>query len=132
MDQIKVIISDGDSQEIQQIDNAIKLFLPKILRIRCGWHMVFMGWKVHMPSINSIVPGQQIQFLEIQSVLKNWMYSWMKSSCETRTEFLISKKLFLKYISTDGVTAVGLPFTEPLLVWYRNSIETLQSNFFFT
>ena len=55
----------------------------------------------------------------------------MKSSCETRTEFLISKQLFLKYINTYCVTALGLPFTEPLLVWYRNSIETQESNFCF-
>ena len=36
VDQIKVIISDGDSQEIQQLDNAISLFLPKVIRVRCG------------------------------------------------------------------------------------------------
>ena len=36
VDQIKIIISDGDSQEIQQLDNAISLFLPTILRVRCG------------------------------------------------------------------------------------------------
>ena len=53
VDQIKSIISDGDSQEIQQLDNAISLFLPKISRMRYGWHIVFMGWKARMPHLNT-------------------------------------------------------------------------------
>lgn len=54
VDQIKVIISDGDSQEIQQLDNAITLFLPIIVRVRCGWHIIFMGWRAHMPYLNDM------------------------------------------------------------------------------
>ena len=49
VDQIKIIISDGDSQEIQQLDNAISLFLPNILRVRCGWHIVSWDGKLICP-----------------------------------------------------------------------------------
>ena len=54
VDQIKIIISDCDSQEIQQLDNVISLFLPNILRVRCCWHIVFMRGKAHMPRLNDM------------------------------------------------------------------------------
>lgn len=55
----------------------------------------------------------------------------MKSSCETRNEFLFSKKLFFKYIYRHCESVFGKPFTNPLLVWYRNCVENLESNFCF-
>lgn len=45
MSRIRVIISDGDSQEIKQLDAAIQLFFPQVMRVRCGWHIIDRGWK---------------------------------------------------------------------------------------
>jgi len=50
MKQIRVMITDGDAQEIQQLDNAINLFLPHVLRVRCGWHLVHQGLNIHVIS----------------------------------------------------------------------------------
>ena len=87
VDKIRIIISDGVSQEIQQLDNDIALLLPKVLRVSCGWHIVYMGWKAHIPTVNMIPKNNMKNYMEISSVLKNWMYSWMKSSCETKKEY---------------------------------------------
>ena len=42
---------------------------------------------------------------------------------------MFSKQLFLTYINTHCKSVLGIPFTETLLVWYRNSVETLESNY---
>ena len=47
---VHVIISDGDSREYNQIDNAIETYLPGLIRIRCGWHIVDIGWNINMSS----------------------------------------------------------------------------------
>jgi len=36
----KIIITDGDSQEITQLDNAILWFFPQVFRQCCGWHLI--------------------------------------------------------------------------------------------
>jgi len=71
MDKIRIIISDGDSQEIQQLDNVIAMFLPNILRVRCGWHIVFMDWKDHISTVNMMYNRNKRYYLEISKVLKN-------------------------------------------------------------
>jgi hypothetical protein len=43
---IQVIVTDGDSQEISQLDMAIERFFPQAQRVRCGWHIVDKGIKV--------------------------------------------------------------------------------------
>ena len=53
----------------------------------------------------------------------------MKSNCETKEEYNFSKRMFVGYIQTHCKTVLGIPFTDPLLVWFRNSVETLESNF---
>ena len=68
VNKIRIIISDGDSQEIQQSDNEIAMFLPKILRFRCGWHIVFMGWKAHIPTVNMMHNSNKRHYLEISKV----------------------------------------------------------------
>jgi hypothetical protein len=41
---IKIIVTDGDSQEISQLDDAISKFFPDAYRIRCSWHIIDRGW----------------------------------------------------------------------------------------
>ena len=44
---VKLIMTDGDSQEMQQVDFAIATFLVNAVCTRCGWHLVNQGWKRH-------------------------------------------------------------------------------------
>ena len=41
---IRMIISDGDSQEITQINNLIDALQTNARRQRCAWHIVDRGW----------------------------------------------------------------------------------------
>jgi hypothetical protein len=41
---IKIIVTDGHSQEISQLDDAIASFFPEAYRIRCFWHIIDRGW----------------------------------------------------------------------------------------
>ena len=50
---IKMVISDGDSQEYSQLDNAINRFFPSVYRGRCGWHIIEKGWQIHMLGVKS-------------------------------------------------------------------------------
>jgi hypothetical protein len=44
MKNIWIIVTDGNSQEIAQLDDAIKKFFPEANRIRCSWHIIDRGW----------------------------------------------------------------------------------------
>jgi hypothetical protein len=37
---VKVIVTDGNSQETSQLDIAIALHFHNVCRVRCGWHVV--------------------------------------------------------------------------------------------
>jgi hypothetical protein len=41
---IKTIVTDGNSQEISQLDDAIAMFFPHAYQIRCYWHIIYRGW----------------------------------------------------------------------------------------
>ena len=119
---IRVIISDGDSQEYQQIDVAIATFCPGIIRIRCGWHVIDRGWMRHGPKSNHY--KDKIAFKAITSNIRNWMFSWTSSTCETEEEFKISKALFLKYVVSQSVTdALDTNFSELVIKFFRNYVE---------
>lgn len=50
---VKVIVTDGDSNEIDEVENARKQHLPHTFRVQCGWHIVHQGFKrnVDMPRV---------------------------------------------------------------------------------
>jgi len=72
-ERIKVIISDGDSQEYQQIDAAIATFNPKIKRIRCSWHVIDGGWDRRGPQSQHF--NNKLVYKTVTSNIKHWMYS---------------------------------------------------------
>ena len=50
LSRIRLFITDGDAQEIDQLNDAIDTFFPQVLRMRCGWHIECQGWR------NKIIP----------------------------------------------------------------------------
>jgi hypothetical protein len=40
---IKIIVTDGNSQGISQLDDAIASFFPEAYQIRCSWHIIDRG-----------------------------------------------------------------------------------------
>ena len=64
---IQVIITDGDSQETRQLDNAIDLFFPQATCVWCGWHIVNRGWNANVEGPNSFpkIVLPQYEFIDI-------------------------------------------------------------------
>ena len=95
----KLIISDGDLQEYSQIDNASKKYFPNFLRLRCGWHIVDRSWETRFSSKNAFPEAAQLHYDTMKKTIQKWLYSWMKPSCETMEEYLLSKYLFTQVFS---------------------------------
>jgi len=79
---IRLIITDGDSQEYTQLDDAIAAVFVKARRRRCGWHIVAKGWDRHVRFHIGKTPTAQ----KLSSTVKTWLYSLMKS-VETVDEY---------------------------------------------
>ena len=86
LSRIRLIISDGDAQECTSIDNAVNLYFPQVKRGRCGWHLVDRNFDTAVLSKSSF-PGKESNFDSVTLIIKNWIYSWMKYSCENEAEF---------------------------------------------
>ena len=89
LSQVKAIIIVGCPQEFMSIDMARDVYFKNALRIRCGFHLVQMGWTHHVfkkKCYPSLIGGF---YDNICNHLKAWICSWMKSSCEIQKEFLV-------------------------------------------
>jgi hypothetical protein len=88
LEETELVISDGDSQECQQLDTAIELYLPNARRTRCGWHVAVKGWSRHCPSNKSLDRQYQARYDHLSSYIKRWIFSWrLPHYCETEEEY---------------------------------------------
>ncbi len=92
---VKVIVTDGDSQETSQLDIAIALHFQNVCRVRCGWHVVDRGWIRCCPGVRSVSRENQAAFKASIIQIKAWLYSWMHTTCESEEEY---RKPFLLHI----------------------------------
>ena len=98
---IRIVISDGDSSEYGQIDAAMKEVMPNATRLRCGWHIVNRGWKRHCSNAmyRSMCPLEKRKYHKTISIIKEWLYSWMRPGyCNNMVEYQVSKYLLYEYI----------------------------------
>ena len=127
---IKVIISDGDAQEYDQIDHAINLLCPHVERIRCGWHVIDRGWDRHGPTSNHYY--DKLSFQTITSNVRDWMFSWCSLSVETEEEFNISKQFFVQYVcSKDVIDKLDITYSKIVLNFFRLNVEPVLPNLVF-
>jgi len=111
LSRVQVIVSDECQQEFSQIDIAIKNGFPQALRVRCGFHMVTLGWKTYVLNKNGIEKKEHRFHEAVCSHLRLWIYSWMRSNCETELEYKISKLMFFRFLNTSEIKArLGKPF----------------------
>ena len=59
---IRLIISDGCPQEFTNIDSSLGSVFPNAMRQRCGFHIIRMGWKSHVPGKNSFEKKHRVLF----------------------------------------------------------------------
>ena len=100
---LPAFITDGCPREFMQINMATKIYFKNTLRIRCGFHLVQMGWTHCVIKKNCYPSSVGVFYDNVCNHLKAWIYSWMKSSCETQKEFLVSKLLSKKFLNTKQI-----------------------------
>ena len=64
------------------------------LRIRCGFHVVRMGWTHHIMKKHCFTASVGYFYDRACNHLKKWIYSWMKNSFKTREKYFVSKLIF--------------------------------------
>ena len=89
---VNTFITDGDFQEISQVDNAITTFFPHIKRIICGLHVINKGWMHHIKWPKSFPKKFLPVYQQIKVTCHTWLSSWMQSSyCENKNNILFQK-----------------------------------------
>ena len=125
---VKVIVTDGDSQETSQLDIAIALHFQNVCRVRCGWHVVDRGWIRCCPGVRSVSRENQAAFKTSIIQIKAWLYSWMHSTCESEEEYRISNALLAAYLhSPSFVSTATEPVAERIRLFIRDNVEPLET-----
>jgi MULE transposase domain len=83
---IKLIITDGDSQETSQLDVALKEHFSGAVRGRCGWHIIDRGWTTKGPKVTHATCSPS-EFRSYAALFKAWLYSWMSPAVHTKEEY---------------------------------------------
>ena len=80
---VKLIVTDGDSQETTQIDAAINANIyGDAKRRRCGWHIVEKGSTYHIRY--TLLENNMKNVVE---VVKKWVYQLLMKDVETEDEY---------------------------------------------
>jgi hypothetical protein len=125
---VKVIVTDGDSQETSQLDIAIALHFHNVCRVRCGWHVVDRGWLRCGPGVRSVPRANEQAFKAITNQVKAWLYSWMRPCCETQDEYKISKALLTAYLSSPAfLDNANEAAAERIRSFIQENVEPLES-----
>lgn len=75
---IRIIITDGDSQEIAQVDNAMVKHCPNAIRLRCHWHIFDRGLLHHNPRRvpQEVTSDKDKQpYKEVRKKVCDWMFT---------------------------------------------------------
>ena len=83
---VKLVMTDGDSQEMTQVDYAIATYFVNAVRSRCGWHLVHQGWRRECRGLG-FRKGKRDAARSQVRVIQNWLYSWMRRGVDSREEY---------------------------------------------
>ena len=127
---VQVVLTDGDSQEFTQIDNAKVNVIPNAKRFRCGWHIVAQGFDKHVDTTFPVLPSTVID--QHKKINLNWMYSWMKLRCGTYLQYKYSRYLFMKYLySKQVVDLFGITFSNNVSMFVWKHVLIHEKHFLF-
>ena len=60
------------------------------------------------------------------------MYSWMKSECQTKNEYLVYKILFKKFSRDSDIRdKLGIMFITNIETFHKNNVEVHERRFYF-
>jgi hypothetical protein len=55
LNEIELVIIDGDKPETSPLDIGIGLYFPRVMRLRCGWHIMDRGWLANGPKSTAVL-----------------------------------------------------------------------------
>ena len=83
---VKLVVTDGDSQETTQLDEAIRAGIyGEAKRRRCGWHIIGKGSQVRLRWPNCDKKNTNVK--KIVSIMKWWVYESLMKDVETVYEY---------------------------------------------
>jgi MULE transposase domain/SWIM zinc finger len=109
---VRIVLTDGDSQETSQLDVAMSRLMPEAFRARCIWHVVDRGMRKKYPNYMSAELKRQKEkktFKAVKKTIREWLWLWSQDICETEEEFKLSKALFDVYMNSDKVAQAFNP-----------------------
>jgi hypothetical protein len=87
LSKVKVVITDGDSQEISQLEAAMKTFFLQAIRVRCGWHIIDRGWIANVGKCLGLGRKLRAEEKETMKIIKHWLFSFMKRGLESKEQY---------------------------------------------
>jgi hypothetical protein len=147
LNKVSIVVTDGDSQEINQLEDAVNKFFPNVYRIRCSWHIIDRGWhkKVNVPlgghSGRKRPPElkgkkrRKPPLLTPQNktarTIYRWIFSWAQPSyCESEEEYFVSKALFMKFVQSRQVrVSFGVIFVQSVVTFARENVFPHEERF---
>jgi hypothetical protein len=135
MSRIQMIISDGDSQEIAQINNLIQLVMMQATRQRCAWHIVDRSWNRLVYKVlkaGSLKKNKHIYYETSCKIIFAWLYSMTTKGCETKEEYDVSKALFVFHLeSPQLLKKIGPEYVQSVQDMYKTAIYPHEGDFVF-
>jgi hypothetical protein len=103
LSKLSINVTDGNSQEITQLEDAVNKYFPNVYRIQCSWHIIDRGWfkNVNVPlgghswrkrplHLRGQPRKQSPPLTECSKTARTiyrWIFSWAQPSyCETAEE----------------------------------------------
>ena len=84
LSKVKTIITDGCPQEFILIDIARENVFNNALHIKCGFHLVRIGWTHHIMKTHCFPTSDGYFYDRVCNYMEKWIYSWMKNSFVTQ------------------------------------------------
>jgi hypothetical protein len=124
---VKLILSDGDSQEFNAIDEGIFCHFKEARRGRCAYHIVQKTWETEFPATKMFAQPDKADLLTTS--IKRWIYSWMDgSSCSTPMQYEFSRDLLFHTLetNTEVIAILGLEGSQNIRSWINNKVCCLE------
>ena len=141
------MVTDGDSQEITQLEVAVAKFCPNVYRLRCSWHIIDRGWARHVTvplggpirkkrplhrrgKVRKSTPPLT-ECNKTARTIYRWIVSWAQPSyCESEEEYFVSKALFIQFVQSYQVKNLfGQPFIDSVTKFVRENVFPHEDRF---
>ena len=147
LNDVRIVLGDGDPQQISQLEDAIDKFFPNVYRARCSWHIIDRGWAskvqlkmggksrkkrpLHLKGKARKQPEPLSELNRVARKLYRWMFSWAQANyCESLEEFQVSKALFLSFAQSKEVRdLIGSAMVDTLLEFLRQHVSHHEDHF---